>query len=69
MKKQWVMLVLVLLLMATSVACGKSEGGAKGDGDGGKVTIRYARWGSPEEIKGTESIIKKFNDSHPDIEV
>lgn len=63
--KKIILALLALMLMFSVAACSKDAGEEKG----GKVTIRYARWGTPEEIKGTQDMINKFNESHSNIEV
>ncbi|TCZ78797.1 ABC transporter substrate-binding protein [Paenibacillus albiflavus] len=59
--KKFVLLMMTFMLVL--IGCSTN------DGKDGKVTLRYSRWGTPEEIKGTQDIIDKFNSSHPNIEV
>lgn len=44
------------------VACNSSK-------DDGRVTLRYARWGLPEEIAAERELLKEFEAANPDIKV
>jgi len=35
----------------------------------GKIVVRYARWGLPEEIQAEQELLKKFQEQNPDISV
>lgn len=57
-------LVFVLtLVLAVATAC---TGGSGGDASG-KVTIRWATWGTPEDLKLMDEFSKDFMKRHPDI--
>lgn len=44
------------------VACG-------GEANDGRTTVRYARWGLPEEIAAERELLKEFEAAHPNIRV
>lgn len=68
MKKRLVRIftaILAAIMVATAfTGCNSSAGNPSGT-----VTIRYARWGLPEEMNGTKKIITAFEKAHPKIKV
>lgn len=56
---------IILVLTLQTVGCGTREEAGKT----GKVPIKVAFWGSPEEIEIISSTINSWQKSHPDIEV
>lgn len=75
MKKSLGKLLAVFLastmLTASFVGCSSSSnsGGESGTTDEQVTTIRYARWGLPEEMNGTKKIIEAFEKENPNIKV
>lgn len=61
--------VLLAAAMFTSAltGCNSSSNGQKSSDK--QVTIRYARWGLPEELNGTKKIIESFEKEHPNIKI
>lgn len=55
--------------MVTAALSGCSSNGSDKKSSGEQVTIRYARWGLPEELNGTKKIIAEFEKKHPNIKV
>ncbi len=43
--------------------------GCGGSGDSEQITIRFARWGLPEELKAERELIREFEQANPDIKV
>lgn len=65
------MRALVALLAASAIlllaSCGSDSGG---DASSSSVTtIRYARWGIPEEIQAERELVREFEAANPDIRV
>ncbi len=65
--KSYYLWIVVLLFTAFIFACGTKQNVSK-EGDE-KVTIRYMRWGVPEELEAEKELIKIFNDTNPNIEI
>lgn len=59
------MLAFMLLVALLAAACS----GSGGKEDDGKVTIRYARWGIPEELEAERELLKDFEAANPDVRV
>lgn len=55
----------IVLVFTLAVGCGIKEGAGKP----GKVPIKVAFWGSPEEIEIISDTVNRWQKSHPDIEV
>ncbi|MEQ4481556.1 ABC transporter substrate-binding protein [Cohnella silvisoli] len=80
--KKWCIIVMTLVLTFTLAACSGNKG-SKSNGatstesaDAGKSTdpqetvkLKFMFWGSNEEKKAVEGMVKSFNDSHPNIQV
>ena len=69
--KVFSVLIAVALLATVFTGC-SSQNGAQNStksGNGQQVTIRYMRWGLPEEMNGTKKIIAAFEKSHSNIKV
>lgn len=66
-------MVTAAALLAASVAGCQNAGGqgseAQGSQAGQKATIRYTRWGLPEEMNGTKKLITAFEEEHSNITV
>lgn len=63
--------VILAAAMFTSVlsGCNSSGSGSEQNTSDKQVTIRYARWGLPEELNGTKKIIEAFEKKNPNIKV
>ena len=55
------------LLASAFTGCGSQDSAKKSNDQ--VTTIRYARWGLPEEMNGTKKIIAAFEESHKNIKV
>ncbi len=66
MKKRIIMLMMALVLVFTTVACGSDS--KENDKADGPVTLRWVGAGWSQNDKATK-IIEKWNDIHPDIAV
>lgn len=61
-----------MMLVAVLTGCGASTGSKASGGQAGaakQVTVRYTRWGLPEEMNGTKKIIAEFEKTHSNIKV
>lgn len=69
-KKLGVMMLAVPMIVGSLLAgCGKNEG-ASGDGkDSGKVQLSFMFRGQPQEQEAYKKVIKKYEESHPDVKV
>jgi len=56
---------IIIVFALQAVGCGTKEGAGKP----GRVPIKIAFWGSPEEIEIISDTINRWQKSHPDIEV
>lgn len=76
-KAVWMLLIVVSMLMTIVAGCSQGSGGSDGAGDSGgdsgsgeKVKLRFIRWSNgPALDKEEQDKIKRFNESHPNIEV
>lgn len=76
-KAVWMLLIVVSMLMTIVAGCSQGSGGSGGAGDSGgdsgsgeKVKLRFIRWSNgPALDKEEQDKIKRFNESHPNIEV
>lgn len=69
--KVFSVLLAVALLATVFTGCSSqnsAQSSTKSD-NGQQVTIRYMRWGLPEEMNGTKKIIAAFEKSHSNIKV
>ncbi|XID90310.1 ABC transporter substrate-binding protein [Paenibacillaceae bacterium WGS1546] len=75
--KRWSGFILALALVLALAACGggDSKESAAPSSSGSKappqepVNLKFMFWGSNEEKKAVEGMVKSFNDSHPHIQV
>jgi len=58
---------LVLILAIGSVSCGNET--LEALSTGGKVTLKFSTWGSPEEMTINRRIVAAFMEANPDIHV
>ncbi len=63
LQRHHLLLILLLPALAAFIACGGSKD------EPGKTTIRYARWGLPEEMEAEKELLKKFEAANPGIKV
>lgn len=56
-------LMAAILMLATG--CGGDDAPAPD----GSATIRYARWGTPQEIDAERALLKQFEEAHPGVRV
>ncbi|GIQ64962.1 sugar ABC transporter substrate-binding protein [Paenibacillus cisolokensis] len=76
-KAVWMLLIVVSMLVTIVAGCSQGSGGSGGAGDSGgdsgsgeKVKLRFIRWSNgPALDKEEQDKIKRFNESHPNIEV
>lgn len=72
MKKKTALILCLVLLLSLATGCGgkgdKTVDGSDSD-TGGKVELRYARWGLPEEMNGTQRMLDEFMKTHKNITV
>ncbi len=76
--KKWNLIFLTLVLAFTLAACGKNDANKADEGSGSSsssaapkeaVKLKFMFWGSNDEKKAVEGMVKSFNDSHPNIQV
>lgn len=72
MRKQWLAIFTILLLIFTS-ACSKdagtSDGDKKGTAKGKIVELTFMMWGNEAHQEVYNGLIEKFNEKHPNIKV
>jgi len=66
--KKMLALLLCLLMVVGMVACGNKDDESKGK-DGGKVTVTYSFWGTPDEAATVQKVADKFNGEQDRIQV
>jgi len=62
-------LKIITVTMLLAITVGMTACGGGSDDVPGKVTVRYARWGLPDEIKAERELLKEFELAHPTIHV
>ena len=60
---------ILAITMCSASFAGCSNSGSGNADNSEKVTIRYARWGLPEEMNGTKKVIEAFEKENPNITV
>ncbi|MFB9280230.1 ABC transporter substrate-binding protein [Cohnella cellulosilytica] len=69
-KAVWLLALVAALLASTMAACSKDSNGSGGASSKGKVTLEFIRWSNGPALDAEETDkIKRFNESHPNIEV
>ncbi|HZG57050.1 ABC transporter substrate-binding protein [Paenibacillus sp.] len=67
-KSGWILLLVAAMLVTIAAGCSQKPGGASGSGE--KVVLEFVRWSNGPALDAEEEDkIKRFNESHPNIEV
>jgi len=67
-KAVWMLLIVASMLVTFVAGC--SQSGSGGSGSGEKVTLQFIRWSNGPALDAEEEDkVKRFNESHPNIEV